>query len=243
MNRVENIERYLRAKLAADIRPRDTTEGPGVHPFVTISRQAGTGGHELADAMLDVFAEEPDTNLFSGWQVYDKTVCEIVAQDPKFASSLDSLLEEEYRSKANDFFHQVLRSTVDQNMVMDRVFLVVRTIAGMGKAVIVGRAGAQVTRGMPQGVSIRMVAPEAYRIERAMRIRGISEREARAGGRKRDTDRARLIKAHFDCDIADPTGYDATFNAASLDHHQMARAVARLVRERAAAIAMTERST
>lgn len=233
MNRVEHIERYLKASLAADRRSGGRDDGAGGRPFVTISRQAGTGGHALADAMLEVFDREPDEDLFSGWQVYDRTVCEIVAKDPRFTRSLDSLVEEEYRSRTNDFFHQVLRSTVDQNMVMDRVFLVVRTIARMGRAIIVGRAGAQVTRGMPEGVSVRMIAPEAARIARAMRVHDLSERAARSGGRKRDADRARLVRAHFDVDISDPASYDATFNAATLTHEQIAAAVARLVAERA----------
>ena len=233
MNRVEHVERYLRARLAVEQPRRPMPEDGDGHPFVTISRQAGTGGHALADMLLEVFAEESDAELFTDWQVYDRTVCEIVAHDPRFAPSLDSLLEEEYRSRANDFFHQVLRSTVDQNMVMDRVFLVVRTIARMGKAIIVGRAGAQVTRGMPEGVRIRMMAPEEDRIDRAMREHGLSERAARSGGRKRDADRARLVRAHFDVDIADPGGYDATFNAGSLSHRDIACAVARLVEQRA----------
>ena len=235
MNRVEHIERYLTARLAAMQRMTEPEPGGGLHPFVTISRQAGTGGHELAETMLEVFDAEADDDLFSGWQVYDREVCEIVAEDVRFASSLDSLLDEAYRSRANDFFHQIVRSTVDQSMVMDRVFLVVRTIARMGRAIIVGRGGAQVTRGMANGVAVRIVAPETHRIERAMATDGISERAARARGRSRDGDRARLIRKHFGVDIADPAEYDATFNVAALGRTSVSRAVARLVEDRIAA--------
>ena len=236
MNRVEHIERYVSAQLAAGRVAPGRGSDPAVHPFVTISRQAGTGGHELADTLLDVFSEESDVGLFKGWQVYDRSVCEIVARDRRFAASLDSLLDEEYRSRANDFFHQVVRSTVDQNMVMDRVFLVVRTIARMGRAIIVGRAGAQVTRGMDQGVSLRIVAPESDRIARVMDIHGITERYARAGCRKRDADRARLIRSNFGADVADPVEYDVVANVGLLDRRHIARAVATLVAERARSV-------
>lgn len=232
MNRVEDIERYLRAKLAVEHQPDTGPKAPPARPFVTISRSAGTGGRDLADAIVEHFDARRDTELFHGWRVYDRQVCEIVAEDPRFASSLDQLLEEEYRSKTNDFFHQIVRSTVDQHLVMNRVFLVVRTIAGMGRAVIVGRAGAQVTRGMPEGVSIRMDAPESWRVERAARLLERSEKDARAGCRKRDTGRARLIRTHFDVDVADPFEYDAVFNAARLDHREIAVAVGGLVASR-----------
>lgn len=233
MDRVDMIERYLKATIAAEHSQRHPSGERGPRPFVTISREAGTGGHELADAMLEVFAAQPDEDVFGGWLVYDRSVCEIVAKDPSYARSFDSLVEEEYRSRADDFFHQMVRATVAQHLVMERAFLVVRTIAGMGHAIIVGRGGSHVTRDLPQGVSIRMVAPLDDRIARAMNRLGISEREARAQARKRDEGRARLIRAHFGSDIDDPTAYDAIFNAGSLSHHDIAEAVAELVRLRA----------
>lgn len=235
MTRVADIDRYLRAYSAAQRAPEPPTIEQRVHPFVTISRQAGTGAHALGDAMLEVFSEQPEAALFGGWQVYDRTVCEIAVEDGRFAQSLDSLIEEEYRSKTNDFFHQMLRATVDQSTVMNRVFLVVRAVAGMGKAIIVGRAGSHVTRDMPQGISIRLVAPESVRVERAMRANDLSEREARAGARKRDSARSRLLKEHFEADIDDPTGYDATWNLGSATHTEIAASIAGLVRERAEA--------
>jgi cytidylate kinase len=182
--------------------------------------------------MLESFAEDDDGDLFSGWRIYDRSICEMVVEDRRFAGSLDSLLEEEYRSRANDFFHQMLRSTADQTMVMDRVFLVVRAIAGMGKAIIVGRAGSHVTRDMPQGVSLRVIAPEEIRIAKAMAAHDLTEKEARAGSRRRDTDRARLLRARFGADINDPSGYDVTWNVGTTSYEEIAQATAALVRLR-----------
>jgi Cytidylate kinase-like family len=236
VKRVEDIDRYLRAHFSAEKTSKAATPEPVRHPFVTISRQAGTGAHALGQAILDAFGRQDDTELFGGWQVYDRTLCEIVAKDPRFAGSLDSLLEEEYRTKTDDFFHVMLRSTVDQSMVTERVFLVVRTIARMGKAIIVGRGGSHVTKGLAQGISLRMVAPEDFRVARAMEALGLSEREARAGARKRDADRARLMRANFGVDIEDPTGYDMTWNIASASYEEIAGAAAVLVRSRAADI-------
>ena len=213
MSRVEDIDRYLRAHFAAERRQQPGPTEARVHPFVTISRQAGTGAHALADTMLQVFGEQDDADLFSGWRVFDRSICEIVVEDPRFVSSLDSLVEEEYRSRANDFFHQMLRA-----------------IASMGKSIIVGRGGSYVTADMPVGVSLRVIAPEDVRIARAMDVHDLTEKEARAGSRKRDADRARLIKAHFSANISDPTGYDVTWNVGNASHEEIAFATAALVR-------------
>jgi cytidylate kinase len=209
MKRIDDIDRYLRAHFAAQRMPGPTPVEPRVYPFVTISRQTGTGGHALADTMLEVFSEQADV---------------------RFAGSLDSLIEEEYRSRTNDFFHQMLRSTAHQDMVMNRAFLVVRAIAGMGKSIIVGRGGSHVTKDMPQGVSLRIVAPEDVRIARAMEVHGLTEKEARAGASKRDSDRARLLRSFFGADIGDPTGYDVTWNADSASFSEISQATASLVR-------------
>jgi len=232
MSRVEDIDRYLRAYFAAQRMPEPPTSEERVRPFVTISRQAGTGAHALGDSMLDVFSRQPDTEMFGGWQVFDRNLCEIVVQDTRFAKSVDSLIEEEYRSKTNDFFHQMMRSTVDQSMVMKRVFLVVRTVASMGKAIIVGRAGSHVTKDMPLGVSIRLIGDEDIRVARAMTANAISKKDAHAGARKRDEARARLLRQHFDADIDDTAAYDAVFNVGRATHHEIASSVTCLIRAR-----------
>ncbi|RLE16792.1 MAG: hypothetical protein DRJ28_00855 [Actinobacteria bacterium] len=242
MSRVEDIDRYLRAHFAAQRESASTPLETRVLPFVTISRQTGIGGHALADTMVEVFDRHEDVAVFGGWRIFDRSLCEIVARDPRYSGSLDSLIEEEYRSKTNDFFQQMLRSTADQSLVMNRVFLVVRAVAGMGKTIIVGRGGSHVTADMPLGVSVRVIAPEDVRIARAMEAHGLTEREARAGARKRDSDRARLLKERFAADIDDLTGYDMTWNVGKVTFEEIAEAVAALVRCRADGADESDRS-
>jgi cytidylate kinase len=233
MSRVADLDRYLRAHFAAEA-PLPTGDGAaGPRPFITISRQSGVGGHALADAIVEGFTQKPDQELFASWKVYDRSLCELVASDPRFASSLDSLIEEEYRSKADDFFHQLLRSTADQNVVMDRVFLTVRTVAAMGKTVIIGRAGSHVTKDMPGGLSLRVVGPEAWRLGNIVDRLDLPPRRARAEMEHRDAARARLLRAHFGVDIDDPTGYDAVLNLGRMSTRDVVELAASLVTERA----------
>ncbi len=203
-----------------------------ISPFVTISRQAGAGGHTLANVMLSVFGEQADTDLFEGWQVFDQNLCQHLATDPLYAGSLSSLLADEYHSPTQDFFHQVVRSTLDQDAVMARVFQLVRSVALIGKAIIVGRAGSQVTRDVEGGVRLRIVAPEQLRIERIMAARDLTPREASSEIRKLDGHRARLLKTHFRIDVDDPLGYDAVWNTGSATALEIAEATAAMLRRR-----------
>jgi cytidylate kinase len=234
MDRVENIERYLRAHLAVERAGGGPVDRRSHRAFVTISRQSGTGAHAVADSIVSTFAARDDSEIFGGWRVYDSSICDIVARDPRFSRSLDALLEEEYRAKSSDMFHQLVHASVDQSAVMDRVLLVVRAIAGMGKAIIIGRGGSQVTRDLPYGISMRLVAARSYRVAAAMERFGLTEREARADLKRRDSGRQRMIMDKFGADVADPGEYDVTWNTAEVTHDEIGHATAELVRSRAA---------
>ncbi|MEA1903288.1 MAG: cytidylate kinase-like family protein [Actinomycetota bacterium] len=210
MTQLEKVERYLRAQMVRN-RERQGTPQAGARPFITISRQAGAGGHRLAQSLLETFAAE-ENELFDGWQVFDKRLCELVADDSTYTHSLDSLLAEEYRTRTDEFFHQILRSSVDQRAVAEKVFRVVRAVASVGKAIIIGRAGSEVTRDMDGGIHVRLIASETVRIHGVMDHYGIEEKAARGESKRLDTARARLLKTHFGVDIADPTRYDVVFN-------------------------------
>ncbi|MDH5372647.1 MAG: cytidylate kinase-like family protein [Acidimicrobiia bacterium] len=235
MTSLERIDRYLRAEMEKlrSVTP-ELREPAAPRPFITISRQAGAGGHALAAAMLEVFAHQEDVELFGGWQIFDHNLCEIIAADPAYSGSLDSLLAEEYRTPTTDFFHQLVRSTADQDRVMSRVFQLVRSIAAIGNAIIIGRAGSQVTKGMQPGIRLRVVAPEGVRIKRMMEIATLDERQARNQARKMDAHRASLLRAYFETDIADPTNYDVTWNSASSSLIEIAEATTALLRRRLA---------
>jgi len=235
MDRVENIERYLRTHLAMERAGDSSGVRPSSRGFITISRQSGTGAHALADSIVSAFDAQEDSVVFGGWRVYDRTICDLVVRDPKFSRSLDALLEEEYRSKTTHMFHQLVNASADQSAAMDRTFLVVRAIAGMGKAIIIRRGGSQVTRGMPRGMSMRLVASQAERVLAARDRFGMSERDAKGDIKRRDASRQRMIKDRFGVDIADPSEYDVTWNVGTTTHVEVACAVTELVRSRVAA--------
>ena len=89
MKHDEIIRDYLEGKRSLASMP----DGYG-YPFVTISREAGAGGHTLAYVLLTDFAGDHDQDLFGGWHVFDRELCEVIVQDHRFQNSLDALLAE-----------------------------------------------------------------------------------------------------------------------------------------------------
>lgn len=229
----ESIRRFLDAQFAAQQATEPGPERPHHHPFVTISRQAGAGGHALARAMVAVFAEQDDRDLFGTWQVFDRELCEIVVEDPRLTGALDRLISEVYLSRTEEFFNQLVKPAPDQDYMMEQVFHAVRNLAGIGKVIIVGRGGAHATRGMGPSFSVRLVAPIEARVSRIAELEKLDERRARERVRKLDAHRARVIKRRFGADIDDPLEYDAVWNTGAIGFETMAHATVAVLRRRA----------
>src|ERR1700688_4460009 len=112
-------------------------------PFVTISREAGAGAHAVAEALLARISREKDP-IFSGWQIFDRSLCEQVAADPELHVSLESLLNEDFHSGLDDYLRNVLANLSSQARIDHHMFRTVRSICSLGRAVVIGRAAALV---------------------------------------------------------------------------------------------------
>ncbi len=233
MSPANPIEKFLRGH-SYGVRPGDGKQLARVRPFVTISRQVGAGGHSLARTLIEKFEEEDDRELFGGWEMFDQKLVKMVADDPDLRVSVESLLGEEYHKATDDFFRQILTATTHQDIIADRMFRLVRLLAEVGKAVIVGRAGSQVTRGLGPAVSVRLVAPKDRRLARMIELTGHDEKKAMEVLERRDSGRARLLKKHFKVDINDALLYDATWNTGTLSFDAIADAIVAVLKDRAA---------
>lgn len=233
MSPVNPIERFLHGHLYGP-KPGGGQKLARIRPFVTISRQAGAGGHTLARVLIEKMDQEPNKELFGDWEMFDHKLVEMVADDPDLTVSVEKLLGEEYHRTADDFFRQILTASTHQDIVADRIFRLVRVIAEVGKAVIVGRAGSEVTRGLGPSVSVRLISTEESRLARMMELHEETEKKARDAMARHDSGRARLLKRHFRVDIEDPLLYDAVWNTNNVSFEAIADAIIAVLSDRSA---------
>jgi hypothetical protein len=228
MNHLKLLHDYLREK-------RQLEDIPATgFPFITVSRQAGAGGHLLAHVILTDFLKYKDDDFFAGWHVFDRELCEVVAEDPEVQSSMEDLLTERRRSEAYEFIEGLLTGLPRQYLQHKKTFRIIRVLALLGKVIIVGRAGAMVTSDLPFGIHLRLVASEAARTGWMMRKLKATKDRAHAAIRDQDSDRRRLVKTFFGRDIDDPLAYDAVFNSEKMDPHEMSYATIEMLKLRRA---------
>lgn len=229
MNHAKLIQRFLAEK-------RDVTDLPEFgFPFVTISRQAGAGGHLLSYIILTELQKEKDTDLFQGWHVFDRALCEAVAANPATQDSMETLMGEKYRSEFREFMESLFTGRSAQYLTYKTTFRVVRMLSLIGKVILVGRCGSLVTPDLQQGIHIRLVAPEALRVIWMMKRFKLGKEEARELMAKQDADRRKVVKMFFRRDIEDPLLYDVVWNTGTMNLEMVSANVIELIRQRAKA--------
>ena len=199
-------------------------------PFVTISRQTGAGGRTLARELvrqIDATGGEQS----SGWAIFDRAMCESIMDDPRLGSMLQDLLDERYRNAVQEFVHTLIGEPA-QDLGYARLAEVQRQVAKLGKVVFVGRGASCVTRDLPLGVHVRLVAPAGVRQNRMAELLDVDAAAALKEMERSDGERERLIRNHFAADAGDPENYDMTFNTARVAFGQVAQSVLALVRAR-----------
>ena len=206
----------------------------GRFPFVTISRETGAGGHNLASKIVELMVNEKDNPLFEGWQVCDQEICHRIAQDPKLNVSLESLLISEYRSPAEDLISQFITGESAQEKVFKKMFRVIRDLALFGKTVIVGRGATCLTRDLPYGIHVRLVASLPSRIALMMDSHGKDEKWAHETIQREDKAKASLVKTFFVRDIRDPLLYDCVWNTDRVAIDHIARVIIEMIKQKSA---------
>lgn len=227
MKQADLIKRYIKDNQDIDI----TETG---YPFVTISRQAGAGGHSLAREILKELDKWQDQEWARDWEVFDYKLCLLIIQDTKLNASFESLMKEEYRSGIHQAIYEMLVGKTEQYNLQKRIFEIVRILATIGRVIIVGRGGAFVTQDMPNGLRLRIVGSEAMRLKNMMKLLEKDKAETLKTMRKQDADRAKLVKDFFNKDINNPLDYDMVWNADRFSQEETARITVEMLVKKAA---------
>jgi cytidylate kinase len=192
------------------------------YPFVTISRQAGAGGHSLGEALLRQTEQRHYADVFSGWKLFDRELCEAVVREPDIDIPIETLLREEYHSGFREFLSDMKGEHTSQMAVYKRVLQMIRVLANVGKTIIVGRASNFVTRDLPAGIHVRLVAPEELRVERIRRLLDLDEEGARQQVRIYDKERARFVRDYYSADVDAEDAYDVIWDTSKADVEDLA---------------------
>jgi cytidylate kinase len=123
------------------------------------------------------------------------------------------MLEDFVESMASQEYHS-------ETKIKNAIKKVIRDFAQDGFAVILGRAGAQLTRNIDQSLHVKLMAPLNWRIDRIMLKFGMSRAAAVNYIRKVDLNREKIIKKFY---VGDKSGmcYDVIYNHERITSDQL----------------------
>jgi len=175
--------------------------------IVTLSREPGSGGRIVAARL----AEKLDIDIFH------QEVINEIAKSADVSNKLVETLSERGLSTLEDWISSLVHERhLWPDRYMQHLMKVVGTIGKHGHAVIVGR-GANFILPPERRFSVRIVAPQAWRVKNVSRKFDISQEDAKRRVMRTESDRRAFIRKYFNADIADPTNYDLVINTATLN--------------------------
>jgi cytidylate kinase len=200
----------------------DTPEKKG-RTFVTISREYGCGGFEVARKICEIMNKEHATE--PQWAAYDRQLLDKLMEDLGLSSSLADTLTTSARSAMTNLIQTSFSEFPSQVAVYRKLAETVRTLCFNGNVVVVGRAGNVITRDMKNGYHVRMVAPMDWKITNIAEKVELSRREAEKLINDKTEEREGFIRNYVRFDPSDPHNYHLLINNGLHSAEEAARIV------------------
>jgi len=187
----------------------------GMIKIVTVEREYGSGGGEIAQSLA--------TQL--GWKLWDQLLTEEIARlancpkavvevreertDPLYYRLFKSFLRGSYEGSLNA--HKL--NLVDSETILKITERVVQHAAKIGNSVIVGRGSQHFLRDRPDALRVFLYAPTENKVRRLL-ARGKSEKDAQQLVDTIDRERADFVQKYFGVEWPDRAIYHAMINTA-----------------------------
>ncbi len=175
-------------------------------PVITISREPGSGGSEIARRLakaldMDLIGGQIIQHVADSAKMSRKVIESLDEKEVTFRDTLLSSLFGEYRPWPGEFLQHLTR--------------VIGTIGVFGNVIIAGR-GANHVLPPEKAFKVRIIAPLEYRIKHVMDDRGYPRSEAEKYVLKTENDRKAFVRKHFNADVSDPKHYDIVINTGGM---------------------------
>jgi len=208
---------------------------PPSSPFVTISRESGSGGSSLAQLLAERLTAQASDGR--EWRVFEGNLPAKMLQSNHLSPHLARYLPEDHVSEITSSIGELLGLHPSLWDLGQKMNATMRALAGEGRVILVGRGANFATAGLAHGIHVRLIAPELHRARFVARRYGLSEADALLHNARCNAARRRYVRDNFGADVEDPSWYDLVINTGQVPLGDAAEVVASRVRAHAAAAA------
>ena len=202
---------------------KPTAAGGSAASFVTISRQIGIQFPSLPELVADALSATPSANQ-SPWSVWDRGIIAKAVAEYELPEQTIEYVEQSGYSWL-DTFVSGLGGVPDEFAIVHRLRDTVRRLAAEGHVVLVGHGAVFMTRDMPGGIHIRLVAPLRQRTDHLARSLEVPFSEAAERLKVLQRNWTAYLRRFWPTQSLAPETFAATFNAAALDQTHLAHCI------------------
>jgi len=184
-------------------------------PIITISREPGSGGSEIARRLskalnMDLIGGQIIQHVADSAKMSRKVIESLDEKEVTFRDTLLKSLFGESRPWPADYLKHLTR--------------VIGTIGAFGNVIIVGR-GANFILPQEKTFKVRIIAPLELRIKYIMDDSGYTRAEAEQYVVKRENNGKAFIRKYYNVDVADPKYYDIIINTEKISIGQATESI------------------
>jgi cytidylate kinase len=191
-------------------------------PSITISRQMGAGGIEIAQLLADRLKDSSKRT----WTVFDRNLAELVWRNRNLPTPADVFLHEEMPQSIQNAVQEVLGVRITTWDLVEHTAATVLRLACLGNAIFIGRGSNIITANQKHVLHVRLMAPFAKRVRQIEEHHRLGTQEAVELILLTDDARRRYIKHYFRAEIDDPINYHLVINTGLTGYDEAARIIA-----------------
>lgn len=225
------VDRFLEAA-DYELRRRPKSPTPAPHrPVITISRQAGSGAHVVAEALVSGL-QTSDPQASPPWTMFDRDLVERVLEDHELPERLAEFMPEDRVSAIADTIDEVLGVHPSAWTLVRKTADTILRLAEIGNVVVIGRGGNVITDRLAYAFHVRLVGSVPRRIQHLQDYLHVDPSEAAEYLRTRDAARKRYVAKYYGKDIDDPLLYHLVIDTDRVTYEEAARLILGAVHER-----------
>lgn len=195
---------------------------------ITISREAGSGGDEVARRVCELlhyryFDKELLAQVAQEQGISEAEVVDFSEDNYRLRGFIDALLGRSAHLSTATMWTGTGRgeetrivAAVDQETAARFVDTTIRALRGRGQVVVVGRGGQVILRGEPRVLHVRIIAGREDRVPRLMESERLARMAANGKMEERDRATAQYVSRFHGADWADPLLYHMVLNTSLL---------------------------
>jgi len=226
MNTQQGFEKYA-TYINCQLQPGGKPLAPrGAPPWraVTISREAGAGGHTVAEKLAGYLQRRTPAGACP-WTVFDRNLVEKVLEDHNLPQSLARFMPEDRITESADVMDELFGLHPPSWTLVRKTSETILHLAELGNVILIGRGANIITSKLDYVFHVRLVASLEKRLATLQEYDHLSRKAALEFIREEDRGRRRYVKKYFNKDITDPLLYHLVLNTDLVSFDEAARMI------------------